>query len=111
MEAAHLQRTGKLSGSHLVFALIIMAQMQLWDGIITQVMVGNRVVNEWNPFVVSFIDNGSFIPLKVIGIILCIAALWFIGKRFPRLVTLVSAVIAVFYTAILAWNFTLLFTA
>ena len=111
MKALSLTYDNKISGRHLVFALLIMAQLQLWDGVITQVFVGNGIARELNPLVINSVNQGSFLIIKIIGLILCVLCLWLVGKRYPCIATTVAAVIAVFYTAILSWNFITVFTA
>ena len=111
MKALSLTYDNKISGRHLVFALLLMAQFQLWDGVITQVFVGNGVAREFNPLMINSINQGSFLIIKVIGLLLCVACLWLVGRKFPGIATTVAAVIAVFYAAILTWNFITVFTA
>lgn len=111
MKALSLTYDNRISGRHLAFALLLMAQLQLWDGVITQVFVGNGIASELNPLVISSVNHGSFLLVKIIGLILCVACLWLIGKKFPGIATTAAAVIAVFYAAILSWNFMTVFTA
>lgn len=110
MKALSLTYDNNISGRHLAFALLLMAQLQLWDGIITQVFVGNGIARELNPLVINSVNQGSFLIIKIIGLLLCVFCLWLIGKKFPRLAITIAAVIAVFYTAVLSWNFITVFT-
>ena len=111
MKAISLTYNHNISGRHLAFALLLMAQLQLWDGVITQVFVGNGIARELNPLMMNSINQGSFLIIKIIGLLLCVLFLWLVGRKFPRLATSIAAVIAVFYTAILSWNFITVFTA
>lgn len=111
MQALSLQQSRKVIGPSVLFALILMVQMQLWDGVITQVLVSNGIARELNPLVMSSISQGSFLPLKIAGLVVCVAMLWLISKRFPRLATMTASTIAVFYAVVLSWNFITLFTA
>jgi hypothetical protein len=111
MQALSLVRGNKSLGPHLLFALVLMAQLQIWDGVITQVLVGNGIARELNPFVVNSVNQGSFIVIKIAGLILCGMTLWLIGKRFPALATTAASIIAVFYAGIVAWNFVTVFIA
>ena len=111
MKALSLIYDNKIPGKHLVFALLLMAQLQLWDGVITQVFVSNGIAREFNPLVINSVNQGSFLVIKIVGLLLCVFCLWLVGRKFPRLATAIAAVIAVFYTAVLSWNFITVFTA
>ena len=106
-------KTGLLDGlnrGHMIFALLLMAQFQLWDGVMTQIFVSNGLAGEFNPFVVPLIYNGSFWLFKILGISVVIPLLWFIFKRFPRTGMTAASCLAVFYLAVITWNFLVLFS-
>jgi hypothetical protein len=111
MKALSLTQGNRISGKHLAFALLLMAQLQLWDAVITQVLVGNGIARELNPFILNSVNQGSFIVIKIAGLILCVACLWLIGKKYPALATAAAAIIAVLYTGIVSWNFAMIFAA
>jgi hypothetical protein len=110
MKALSLIHGNRIKGVHLVFALLLMAQLQIWDGVITQVLVGHGIARELNPFVIGSINQGSFIIIKIAGLILCVASLWLVGKKFPVLATATASIIAVFYATTVLWNFITVFT-
>jgi hypothetical protein len=89
--------------------LILAAQFQVWDGLVTQVLVDNNIAREANPFVKSFVEQGNFLIFKILGALLCIAVLWVLYKYAPRFSFAVASCIAVFYAVILAWNFFVVF--
>jgi len=111
-EAADLMRTGvidKLNHGHLLFVLLLMAQFQLWDGLITQVFVSNGLAREANRFMVPLIANGSFLPLKLLGGAAALLALLIVYKRFPRMALAAASLVSVFYVIVIVWNFSIFF--
>ena len=95
--------------AHFNFCLLLLAQFQAWDGIITQVFVKNGIVKEGNRFVMSLVDSGDFLWLKAIGLIVVIAILWVLHKRLPRFAMLATSCLAVFYLGVISWNFLVFF--
>ena len=89
--------------------LVLMAQLTMWDGLITQTFVSNGLAKEGNPLMASFVSQGSFLPLKLIGLIACIPLLWFVYKRFPRLTVATTSSVIAFYGLVLTWNFSVFF--
>lgn len=85
--------------------LAIMVQFEVWDGLITSYFVGRGLAKEGNPLMASLVEDGSFIWVKVVGALLCIPALWFIYKRFPKVGISAAAIVVLFYVAIVFWNF------
>ncbi|MDD5435436.1 MAG: DUF5658 family protein [Nitrospira sp.] len=98
-----------LTESRMMFALILMAQFQLWDGIITQTFVNSGLVRESNRLMASLVYSGDFIALKLLGLLLLIPALWIISKRFPNLALTATSSVTIFYCAVIVWNFITLF--
>jgi hypothetical protein len=82
-----------------------MVQFEVWDGLITSYFVGRGLAKEGNPLMASLVEDGSFIWVKVVGALLCIPALWFIYKRFPKVGISAAAIVVLFYVAIVFWNF------
>lgn len=89
--------------------LILAAQFQIWDGLVTHVFVNNGVVKEGNPLMAPLIQDGNFLLLKVLGVLLCIPVIWLLYKRFPKLAMATASSLAVFYSAVLCWNFLVFF--
>jgi len=91
------------------FILIMMAQFQIWDGIMTQVFVNNGLVIEGNKLVASSITNGEFMLIKVISLIISSLILLLLYKYYPRLVFTTATLIVIFYSAVITWNFLVFF--
>ena len=89
--------------------LILAAQFQIWDGLVTHVFVNNGAVKEGNPLMAPLIQDGNFLLLKVLGVLLCIPVIWLLYKRFPKLALATASSLAVFYSAVLCWNFLVFF--
>ena len=98
-----------LNRGHILFVLLLMAQFQFWDGIITQVFVINGLVKEANPLVAPLVSGGSFLLIKLLGIAAVLLLLWIISKRFPRIAVAAASCISVFYLAVITWNFMVFF--
>lgn len=94
-----------LNKGSFVFVLVMMAQLQLWDGLITQVMVNCGLVNEFNQLVANDIAKGNFIFIKIACVILSVFLLWIINKHYPALAKITANVIILLYIGIITWNF------
>ncbi len=81
-----------------------MALLQLSDGLMTYLMVGQGWVREINPLVGRFAGDAAFAFLKITGAIVCVALLWLVSKRFRLLAIAAAALIVVFYAVVLGWN-------
>lgn len=90
--------------------LVLAAQFQIWDGLITQVFVSNGVVQEGNPLVAPFVIGGDFLLLKVMGVALCIPVLWILYRYFPKFAVATASILAVFSLAVISWNFLVCFS-
>lgn len=99
----------RLNRGHMIFALLLMAQFQLWDGVITHVFVRNGLAREANAFMANLVYGGDFLVFKIISVAIVALALWVIYKRFPRLAIITAAGIAVFYLGVVTWNFLVVF--
>ena len=98
------------SGSTL-FVLAMMAQLQLWDAIITQAFVMSGLATESNRVAAHLLGQGNYLPLKIAGSLLCLALLWVVGRRYPALAKLTASVVCIFYLAVIAWNFLVVFSS
>lgn len=93
----------------ILFVLLLMAQFQFWDGIMTQVFVGCGLVKEANPLVAPLISDGSFLLFKLLGIAVILSLIWLLYKRFPRMAIVTASCICAFYIVVVTWNFMVLF--
>jgi hypothetical protein len=98
-----------LNRGHILFALLLMAQFQLWDGIITQVFVINGLAKEANPLMAPFVLGGNFLLIKLLGIAALLLVLWIMSKRFPRIAVASASCISIYYIAVITWNFMVFF--
>lgn len=101
----------QLSSGRTLFLLAMMAQLQLWDGIMTQAFVMNGLATESNRIAAQMLNQGNYLPLKIAGSIVCLALLWIIGRRFPVLAKLTASIVCIFYLAVIVWNFLVLFSS
>jgi len=100
----------RLNRGHMIFVLLLMAQFQLWDGVITHVFVRGGLAREGNALMSNLVYSGDFLLLKIVSVAILALVLWFIFKRFPRLAISTTAGIAIFYLGVITWNFLVVFT-
>jgi hypothetical protein len=100
----------RLNRGHMIFLLLLMAQFQLWDGVITQVFVKGGLAREGNALVSNLVYGGDFLAVKIVSVAVLALALWLIFKRFPRLAITTTASIAIFYLGVITWNFLVVFS-
>ncbi|MDD5312294.1 MAG: DUF5658 family protein [Dehalococcoidia bacterium] len=101
----------RFTDGRMIFMLILMAQFQLWDGVITQFFVGSGLARESNILMASMVYSGTFIAVKLLGLMLLVPALWVIYKKFPELALTATSSVTVFYCAVITWNFLTLFSS
>jgi hypothetical protein len=106
MRATAVDRAGQ---GHMLFALLLMAQFQLWDGIMTQVFVRSGFVTEANRIIEPLINSGSFLAVKLLGIAVFLPLLWFVYKRYPRVAFTAASCLSIIYLGIITWNFVVFF--
>lgn len=99
----------QLGKGHTLFLFAMMAQLQLWDGVITQAFVMNGLARESNRVAAFMLSQGNYLPIKIAGALTSIALLWFISRRFPALAAFTASVICMFYLAVISWNFLVFF--
>jgi hypothetical protein len=95
--------------SKIITMLALVTIFQLWDGIMTQILVKNGIVREYNTLVNGLIINGQFLIIKIISPLIISLVLLSIYRYFPRLVLTTATIITGFYSAVLLWNFYVLF--
>jgi len=86
------------------------------DGIITRIVITQGLGIELNPFIKSWVGNGSFLWAKLAGALLAAFILWDLSGRDiapGRLRSLIPiAFLVTFYAIIVSWNlYVLLVTA
>jgi|WetSurMetagenome_2_1015567.scaffolds.fasta_scaffold985816_1 hypothetical protein len=86
------------------FLIPVLVALESADGIFTYFKVGKDLVKEANPLLQSIAGTDSFLIMKICGALLCGILLWLVYKRFPRISLITTSSIALFYTAVLAWN-------
>lgn len=70
----------------------------------THFLVRNGIVREGNPLMEPVVQEGSFLLLKVIGLLFSVLILWSTHKRFPEATRIATLSIVVFYGVVMAWN-------
>jgi len=100
---------GRVEQGHMLFALLLMAQFQLWDGVITQVLVKSGLAMEANQIMQPLINGGGFLAFKILGIVALAPLLWFVHKFFPRVAFLTASCLTIFYVGVISWNFVVFF--
>jgi hypothetical protein len=80
------------------------------DGLISQFLTKYGLGREGNPFLRTFVNEGSFLPLKVAGALLAALILWDVYRKRPRLALISSLVFVALYTGIMFWNLLVYFT-
>ena len=93
------------------YLLSLLIGFEILDGLLTYVLVRNGLAREGNPFLQSIVLGDNFLLFKVSGGILAIFLLWTIYTRWPRAAVICTSSFVVFYSVIVAWNFSLFFTA
>jgi len=95
----------RVNRGHMIFLLLLMAQFQLWDGVITHVFVRGGLAREGNALMSGLVYGGDFLFLKVVSVAILALVLWSVFKRFPKLALTTTAGVAIFYLGVITWNF------
>jgi len=82
--------------------------MVVADGVLTNILIVEKIAHEANPFLVDIAGESHLIILKVAGVFLAGIILWDIFRRNPRLALWVSSVFLLAYIGIVVWNLFLL---
>jgi hypothetical protein len=90
--------------------LALMVQFEVWDGLVTSFFVNRGLAQEGNPLMASLVEEGIFLWVKIAGALLCVPALWFLYKRFPKAGIAATGSIVLFYVSVVAWNFKVIIT-
>ena len=81
------------------------------DGLISQFLIAHGLGREGNPFLQNLVGERSFLAIKVVGALICAFILWDIYKRRPKMALIASLCFVGLYAGIVAWNFSVFFTA
>lgn len=77
------------------------------DGLITNLLVGDGLAREGNPFLQPLVGNIGFIVLKVVGALLCALILWDVSRRYRKVALIATSCGVAFYALIVLWNLSL----
>lgn len=110
MQKTAITEKAQFSSGSTLFLLAMMAQLQLWDGFITQAFVTGGLAAEGNSVAAHLLARGNYLPLKIAGVFICLALLWVIGRRFPALAKLTASIVCIFYLGVIVWNFLVVFS-
>jgi hypothetical protein len=92
------------------YILLSLVMLVVSDGLISQFLTKYGLGREGNPFLRTFVNEGSFLPLKVAGALLAALILWDVYRKRPRLALISSLVFVALYTGIMFWNLLVYFT-
>jgi len=84
--------------------LALVLAIQIVDAVATHSMVTMGMVTEANPIVSRLINQGLFLPFKLLGLVVSAGLLWFIWHRFQRIAITLMIGIVCFYGLVLVWN-------
>lgn len=91
--------------------VIIAVAFQLWDAIITQVYVSNGHVCEGNPLMAQLLREGMFLPERLLSIIVSVLLIYLLSKFSTKIAAIAAAGVIVLYSAMVVWNYAILFNA
>lgn len=86
---------------YLLSLLIIFV---IFDGLLTEFLVGGGQAREGNPFLQPLVGDVGFIILKAVGALLCAVILWDVYRRFPKVALIATWCFVAAYGMILLWN-------
>jgi hypothetical protein len=89
--------------------LLILVVLVIFDGVMTQFVIGSGFGNEANPFMLTCLGAGNFMWVKIIGAILSAVILWDVHRRNPRLALFTSMMFISVYGTIVIWNIACIF--
>ena len=100
----HNLRKVLTSRKKIEYLIVALVALVIFDGIITEFLVGNDLGEEGNPFLKGLVGEWSFMVIKVAGALLCAFLLWDIHRRWARLGIIGTWCLIGCYSAIVAWN-------
>ena len=90
-------------------ALVLLGLLEVVDGVVTRWAVTAGVAGEWNPLLVGRVTGASFVLAKILGAAACVALLWLVSRRFPKIAAISATSVAAFYALVLVWNMSVFF--
>jgi hypothetical protein len=94
----------KTGHNKMKYLLITLVSFVILDGLLTELLLGDGLARESNPFLQPLVGDVGFMVLKIVGSLLCAFILWDIYKRFPRVAVIAAWIAVVGYGVIIAWN-------
>jgi hypothetical protein len=101
----------KTGHNKMKYLLITLVSFVILDGLLTELLLGDGLARESNPFLQPLVGDVGFMVLKIVGSLLCAFILWDIYKRFPRVAVIAAWIAVVGYGVIIAWNSSLFLLA
>ncbi len=101
----------KTGNNKMKYLLITLVAFVILDGLLTELLLGDGLARESNPFLQPWVGDVGFMVLKIVGALLCAFILWDIYKRFPRMALITTWIAVVGYGVIVAWNSSLFLLA
>lgn len=95
----------------LPFLLGVLVILVVFDGLISQFIVGAALGHEGNPLLKAWVGADAFLVVKALGAFICAFILWDMHRRWARLALISSWCFVAVYTGIVLWNLLVLFTA
>ncbi len=111
MDVVVMQRASRVSNyqNPIKFLIPLLVALEIADGVLTYTAVDKSLVQEANPLWQGIAGDGSFLLMKICGALVSALLLWLVARKFPRVSLITSAAIMLFYTAVYAWNLSVLF--
>jgi hypothetical protein len=96
---------------NLKLLVIIAAGFQLWDALLTHKYVGNGYISEGNPLMALLIKSDIFLLEKVISVVISVLLIYLLSRFSAKIAARSAAGVIFLYSAVLIWNYALLFKA
>ena len=100
---------GIIQQYEMKYLLGLLIGFEILDGLLTYLLVRNRIGEEANPFLRYVVLGDNFLVFKITGGILAAYLLWVIYTRWPRVALVCTSFFVAFYAVIVAWNLSLFF--
>ncbi len=78
------------------------------DGVITQYLISTGFAHEGNPFLHFWVEEDTFLIVKLLGGLLAAIYLWNIYRRHSKLAIVCSSLFLTLYTFVIFWNLRIL---
>lgn len=94
--------------SNFIVLWIAAIVLQLWDGVLTYLFIGKDGIREANPLMISLLDNGTFLIVKMMSVLVFVVLSFIFYRWFPRLIVIFTLMIDLFLSGIIFWNYLIL---